>query len=105
MAKKEIVPTTKKGIFQALAAALDAAGDVKSEKKVAAVYERLLDLAVKGANQEEKGSLLPGLGKVKIVKRGARMVRNPQTQQMVKCKAKKVAKIVACKALKDALVG
>ena len=59
MAKKEIVPTTKSGIMVALA---EAAGITK--KQAVAVYEKLLDLAVKGAKQEEKGYMLPGLGKL-----------------------------------------
>ena len=100
MAKKEIVPTTKSGIMAAVA---DAAGI--SKKQAVAAYEKLLDLAVKGAKQEEKGIMLPGLGKVKLVKRPARTGRNPATGETIKIKAKKVAKIVACKALKDAILG
>ena len=98
--KKEIVPTTKSGIMAALAEA----GEI-SKKQAVAVYERLLDLAVKGAKQEEKGYMLPGIGKVKLVKRPARTCRNPLTGETMKVKAKKVAKIVACKALKDAVLG
>ena len=100
MAKKEIVPTTKSGIMAALA---ETAGITK--KQALAVYERLVDLAVKGAKQEEKGYMLPAIGKVKLVKRPACTCRNPATGEMVKVKAKKVAKIVACKALKDAVLG
>ena len=50
MAKKEIVPTTKSGIMAALA---EAAGITK--KQAVAVYEKLVDIAIKGAKQEEKG--------------------------------------------------
>ena len=99
MAKKEIVPTTKSGIMTAVA---EAAGITK--KQAVAAYEKLLDIAVKGAKQEEKGIMLPGLGKVKLVKRPARTGRNPATGETIKIKAKKVAKIVACKALKDAIL-
>jgi DNA-binding protein HU-beta len=49
--------------------------------------------------------MLPGIGKVKLVKRPARTCRNPATGEMIKVKAKKVAKIVACKSLKDAILG
>ena len=94
MAKKEVVPTTKSGIMVALA---EAAG--VSKKQAVAMYDRLVDLAVKGAKQEEKGL------KVKLVKRPARMGRNPATGETIKIKAKKVVKIVACKALKDAILG
>ena len=99
-AKKEIVPTTKSGIMAALA---EAAGINK--KQAVLVYEKLVDIAVKGAKQEEKGITLPAIGKVKILKRAARMNRNPRTGEMVKSKAKKVVKLVACKALKDAILG
>lgn len=99
MAKKEVVPTTKSGIMAALA---EAAGI--SKKQAVAVYDRLVDLAVKGAKQEEKGFMLPGLGKVKKIQRPARMGRNPATGETIKIKAKKVVKLVACKALKDAVL-
>ena len=100
MAKKEVVPTTKSGIMAAIA---EAAGITK--KQAAAAYDKLVDIAVKGAKQEEKGLTLPGLGKVKLIKRPARMGRNPATGEAIKIKAKKVVKIVACKALKDAILG
>ena len=100
MAKKEIIPTTKSGIMAALA---EAAGI--SKKQAVAAYEKLIDIAVKGAKQEEKGIMLPGIGKVKLVKRPARIGRNPATGEQIKIKAKKVAKIVACKAFKDAILG
>ena len=100
MAKKELIPTTKSGIMAAVA---EAAGI--SKKQAIAAYEKLLDVAIKGAKQEEKGIMLPGFGKVKLVKRPARTCRNPATGEMIKVKAKKVAKIVACKAFKDAILG
>ena len=100
MAKKEIVPTTKSGIMAALAEA----GQI-SKKQAVAVYEKLIDIAVKGAKQEEKGIMLPGIGKVKLVKRPARTGRNPATGETIKIKAKTVVKIVACKALKGAILG
>ena len=49
--------------------------------------------------------MLPGFGKVKLVKRPARIGRNPATGEQIKIKAKKVVKIVPCKALKDAILG
>ena len=100
MAKKEIIPTTKSGIMAALADAAQI-----SKKQAVAVYDKLLDIAIKGAKQEAKGLMLPGFGKVKLVKRPARTGRNPATGETIKIKAKKVVKIVACKALKDAILG
>ena len=99
-AKKEVVPTTKSGIMAALAESAEI-----TKKQAVAVYERLVDLAIKGAQQEEKGFMLPGIGKVKKIQRPARMGRNPATGEQIKIKAKKVVKIVACKALKDAILG
>lgn len=99
MAKKEIIPTTKSGIMAAIA---EAAGITK--KQAVAAYDKLVEIAVKGAKQEEKGIMLPAIGKVKLVKRPARTGRNPATGETIKIKAKKVAKIVACKALKDAIL-
>ncbi len=98
--KKEVVPTTKSGIIAALA---EAGGVTKAQ--AVAIYERLIDLAVKGALQEEKGYMLPGIGKVKKVSRPARNGINPMTKEPIKIKAKKVVKLIACKALKDAILG
>ena len=91
MAKKEIVPTTKSGIMVALA---EAAGITK--KQAVAVYEKLLDLAVKGAN--------PGLGKLVKKQQAARTGRNPATGETIKIKAKKVVKFRLAKACKDAVL-
>jgi len=46
---------------------------------------------------------LVGFGTFKVNKRKARTGRNPQTGETIKIKAKKVAKFVAGKALKDAV--
>ena len=100
MAKKIEVPTTKSALMVAVAAA----ADIKKAQAVA-VYEKLVDIAIKGAKQEEKGLTLPAIGKVKLVKRPARTGRNPATGETIKIKAKKVVKLVACKALKDAILG
>ena len=100
MAKKEIVPTTKSGIMAALA---EAAGI--SKKQAVAVYEKLLDLAVKGAKQEEKGYMLPGLGKLVKKQQAARTGRNPATGAAIKIPARTKAKFRLCKAAKDAILG
>ena len=99
MAKKIVVPTTKSGLMVALAEA----GEI-SKKQAIAVYEKLLELAYEGARQNEKGWVIPGLGKLLIKKQGARVVRNPQTGAEIKKPACKVAKFRLAKAAKDALV-
>ena len=99
MAKKIVVPTTKSGLMAALAEA----GEI-SKKQAIAMYEKLLELAYEGARQNEKGWVIPGLGKLLIKKQGARVVRNPQTGAEIKKPACKVAKFRLAKAAKDALV-
>lgn len=97
--EKEKVPTTKSGIMAALAEA----GGI-SKAQAVAVYERLLLLAYEGAKQEEKGFVIPGLGKLLIKKQAKRKVRNPQTGDTIVKPACKVAKFRLAKAAKDALV-
>ena len=99
MAKKEVVPTTKSGIMAALA---EAAGITK--KQAVTVYEKLIDLAVKGAKQEEKGYMLPGLGKLVKKQQAARTGRNPATGETIKIPARTKAKFRLCKAAKDAVL-
>jgi DNA-binding protein HU-beta len=96
MAKK--VPATKTEIMAAIA---EAAGITK--KQAVAAYEALLAIAYAGAKQP-KGIMLPGLGKMLKAKSKARTGRNPATGETIKIKAKTVVKIVACKALKDAIL-
>jgi len=58
------------------------------------------------AYKEAKNSFtLPGLGKLVLVNRKARMGRNPQTGVAIKIPAKKVIKFRIGKAAKDAILG
>ena len=100
MAKKEIIPTTKSGIVALVAAKAEI-----SKKQAVAALEAIVEIAAKGAKQEEKGFTLPGIGKVKLIKRPARNGINPFTKEPIKIKAKKVVKILACKAFKEAVLG
>ena len=99
MAKKEVIPTTKSGIMKALA---EEGGITKVQ--AVKVYEKLVALAYEGARQNEKGWVIPGLGKLLIKKQGPREVRNPQTGDIIKKPACKVAKFRLSKLAKDALV-
>jgi len=47
----------------------------------------------------------PGLGKLVLVNRKARMGRNPQTGEAIKIPAKKVVKFRVAKACKEAVLG
>ena len=71
-------------------------------KQAAAFLEELACLAYK----EAKNSFpLPGLGKLVLVQRKARMGRNPATGEAIKIPAKKVVKFRVAKAAKDAILG
>lgn len=72
-----------------------------TKKAVTGVVEDLLGLAYK----EAKNSFtIPGLGKLVLVNRKARMGRNPQTGAAIKIPAKKVVKFRVAKACKDAVL-
>jgi DNA-binding protein HU-beta len=58
------------------------------------------------AYREAKYSFtLPGVGKLVLVQRKARMGRNPATGAAIKIPAKKVVKFRVAKAAKDAILG
>lgn len=78
----------------------DAAGITK--KQAGAAIEALVGMAYKGA---KNGFTLPGLGKLVLVNRKARMGRNPATGATIKIPAKKVVKFRVAKACKDAILG
>ena len=67
-----------------------------TDKTVAIAYA-----GAKGKN----GIMLPGLGKLVLVQRKARMGRNPATGAQIKIPAKKVVKFRVAKAAKDAILG
>jgi DNA-binding protein HU-beta len=73
-----------------------------SKKQAGALLEELATLAYK----EAKNSFtLPGIGKLVLVNRKARMGRNPATGEQIKIPAKKVVKFRVAKAAKDAILG
>jgi DNA-binding protein HU-beta len=73
-----------------------------TKKQAAMFLEELAGLAYK----EAKNSFtLPGLGKLVLVNRKARMGRNPATGEAIKIPAKKVVKFRVAKACKDAILG
>lgn len=79
------------------------AGDAKLLKKdVAKLMDDLVALAYKEA---KNGFTLPGLGKLVLVDRKARMGRNPQTGQPIKIPAKTVLKFRISKVAKDLVFG
>lgn len=72
-------------------------------KKVSAQY--LEELAALAYKQAKNSFTLPGLGKLVLVNRKARMGRNPQTGEPIKIPAKRVVKFRLAKSIKDAVLG
>ena len=73
-----------------------------TKKQSAAAIEALVTMAYKGA---KNGFTVPGLGKLVLVNRKARMGRNPATGETIKIPAKRVVKFRVAKACKDAILG
>ncbi len=74
-----------------------------SKKTATSIIEEYAVLAI--AETKKKGAfVLPGIGKSVLVKRKARIGRNPQTGKEIKIPAKTVVKIRPTKAFKEAIV-
>ena len=95
MAKK---PMTKSQIVSHFAGKFEI-----SKKTAAAIIDEVAVLAV--SETKKTGSFtLPGIGKLVLVKRKARMGRNPGTGEVIKIAAKTVVKMRIAKAAKEAIV-
>ena len=90
-------PLTKSQIAASIA---DTAG--VSKKQAAEILDQIAALAYKNA---KNSFTLPGLGKLVLVNRKARIGRNPATGEEIKIPAKKVVKFRVAKAAKDAILG
>ena len=78
------------------------AAKVGTTKKQATEFlNTFVELSYKQAKNE---FVIPGLGKISVGKRKARMGRNPQTGAAIKIPASKVLKFKFAKAAKDAVV-
>jgi DNA-binding protein HU-beta len=74
-----------------------------SRKKATEFIEEISALAI--SETKKAGSFtIPGIGKLVLVKRKARIGRNPATGATIKIPAKTVAKMRIAKAAKDAIV-
>ena len=89
-------PLTKAQIASTLAEKVGIA-----KKQAVEVLDLLAELAYKNAKNT---FTLPGIGKLVLVNRKARMGRNPATGQEIKIPAKKVVKFRVAKAAKDAIL-
>ncbi|HMP82086.1 MAG TPA: HU family DNA-binding protein [Verrucomicrobiota bacterium] len=85
---------------QLTAAIADKAGIKK--KQAAEILEHIAQLAYKNAKNT---FTLPGLGKLVLVNRKARIGRNPATGEQINIPAKRVVKFRVAKACKDAILG
>ncbi|MBM3840372.1 MAG: HU family DNA-binding protein [Verrucomicrobia bacterium] len=90
-------PLTKSQIAAAIA---EKAGTTK--KTAGEILEHVAELAYKNA---KNSFTLPGLGKLVLVNRKARIGRNPATGEEIKIPAKRVVKFRVAKAAKDAILG
>ncbi|MCI0454790.1 MAG: HU family DNA-binding protein [Candidatus Dadabacteria bacterium] len=73
-----------------------------TKKNAAHILDELMGLA----HREAKNTFtLPGIGKLVVVNRKARIGRNPATGEEIKIPAKRVVKFRVAKACKDAVLG
>jgi DNA-binding protein HU-beta len=95
MAKK---PMTKSQIVSHFAGKFEL-----TRRTTSGIIEEVAALAV--SETKKTGSFtLPGIGKLVLVKRKARMGRNPQTGKAIKIPAKTVVKMRVAKAAKEAIL-
>ena len=73
-----------------------------TKKQSAQFIDELCTLAYKNAKNT---FTLPGLGKLVLVNRKARLGRNPATGEQIQIPAKRVVKFRVAKAAKDAILG
>lgn len=73
-----------------------------TKKQAGEIIESIVDLAYKNA---KNSFTLPGLGKLVLVNRKARIGRNPATGEQIQIPAKRVVKFRVAKAAKDAILG
>ncbi|HTV61320.1 MAG TPA: HU family DNA-binding protein [Verrucomicrobiae bacterium] len=73
-----------------------------SKKQAGEILEHLAQLAYKHAKDT---FTLPGIGKLVLRNRAARMGRNPKTGETIQIPAKRVVKFRVAKAAKDAILG
>jgi DNA-binding protein HU-beta len=77
----------------------------KADLKKKVAVQILEDIAALAYKEAKNSFTLPGIGKLVLVKRKARMGRNPQTGEAIKIPAKKVVKFRVAKACKEGVLG
>ena len=91
-----------KALSKSQIAATIAEKNALSKKQAVQILESICDLAYK---QAKNTFTLPGLGKLVLVNRAARVGRNPATGETIQIPAKRVVKFRVAKAAKDAILG
>lgn len=89
-------PMTKSQVIASLAESTGL-----SKKEIIGVLDAQMGLAYKEA---KNGYTIPGIGKLVVVDRKARMGRNPATGESIHIPAKRVLKFRVAKAAKDGVV-
>jgi len=75
---------------------------VSTKKEAQAAVDCVFSTITKALKKKDTVTLI-GFGTFKVAQRKARKGRNPQTGEEIKIKARKVAKFIPGKALKDAV--
>jgi DNA-binding protein HU-beta len=91
-----------KALSKAQIASLVAEKAQLSKKQAVEILDHIAALAYKHAKDT---FTLPGIGKLVLKNRAARMGRNPKTGEAIQIKAKRVVKFRVAKAAKDAILG
>ena len=91
-----------KALSKAQIASLVAEKAQLSKKQAVEILDHIAQLAYKNAKDT---FTLPGIGKLVLKNRAARMGRNPKTGEAIQIKAKRVVKFRVAKAAKDAILG
>jgi DNA-binding protein HU-beta len=73
-----------------------------TKKQAVEILDHIAQLAYRNA---KNSFTLPGLGKLVLVNRKARIGRNPATGEQIQIPAKRVVKFRVAKAAKDAILG
>jgi DNA-binding protein HU-beta len=91
-----------KALSKSQIAAELAAKNELTKKQAVEILEQLAAMAYKNAKNT---FTLPGIGKLVLVNRKARIGRNPATGAQIQIPAKRVVKFRVAKAAKDAILG
>jgi DNA-binding protein HU-beta len=91
-----------KALSKSQVAAAIAEKNAITKRQAVEILDSICQLAYK---QAKNTFTLPGLGKLVLVNRAARIGRNPATGEQIQIPAKRVVKFRVAKAAKDAILG